>query len=227
TEHDHGEEHQHEIDLLPDETQLLAKQAPHVEEIDHKYDTDEAIDGEKEITAVLLKYKSKMAVLNMPRIINEQTNMQAVLPGLEVNRLFNMIGIGATTLRLIAAGIMLMAGFSVFFVLYNRLRERKYELALMRSVGYRPGHLFALLVLEGLLLAVLAYVLGWLVSRLGIYVINQQAERDFNLHFGADWVPGEELLLIMTIVVGLVSALLPAWRAMRMDVAAILSESRT
>ena len=178
-----------------------------------------------DITAILLKYKSKLSVLSMPRIINDQTNMQAVLPSLEINRLFYMLGIGATTLKFIAGGIMLMAGVSVFFVLYGRLRERKYELALMRSVGYRPGHLFGLLILEGLILAALGYILGWLLSRVGIYFINQQAESDFNLQFGSGWVPGEEWLLLVTFLVGVISALLPAWQAMRMDVSAILSES--
>ena len=150
--------------------------------------------------------------------------MQAVLPALEINRLFYMLGVGTTTLKLIAGGIMLMAGFSVFFVLYNRLRDRQYELALMRSVGYRPGHLFGLLLLEGSLLAALGYVLGWLLSRVGIYFINKQAESDFNLLFGLEWVPAEGWLLLLTFLVGIVSALLPAWRAMRMDVSAILAK---
>ena len=180
-------------------------------------------DDEMEITAIQLKYKTKMAALNMPRIINEQTNMQAALPALEINRLFYMLGIGATTLKLIAGSIMFMAGFSVFFILYSRLRDRKYELALLRSVGYRPGHLFALLVLEGLILSVMGYILGWLLSRAGIYFISRQAESDFNLQFGAEWVAGEAWLLLLTLVVGVVAAFLPAWKAMRMDVSSILS----
>ncbi len=178
-----------------------------------------------DITAVLLQYKTKMAVVNMPRIINEQTNMQAVLPALEINRLFYMLGVGATTLKLIAGGIMLMAGFSVFFVLYSRLRERKHELALMRSVGYRPEHLFGLLLLEGFLLATIGYVLGWLLSRVGLYFINRQAESDFNLQFGFEYVTGEGWLLLLTFLVGIIAALLPAWQAMRMDVSVALSEN--
>lgn len=191
----------------------------------HEHSRQVRSADDMDITAILLKYKTKRAVLNMPRIINEQTSMQAVLPGLEINRLFYMLGVGATTLKLIAGGIMTIAGFSVFFVLYSRLRDRKYELALMRSVGYRPGHLFGLLMFEGLLLSTLGYILGWLLSRVGIYFINRQAESDFNLQFGAGWVQEEAWLLLLTFLVGIVSALLPAWKAMRMDVSTILSES--
>ena len=133
--------------------------------------------------ALLICGESGCGKTTLLHLINEQTNMQAVLPTLEINRLFYMLGIGATTLKMIAGGIIGMAGFSVFFVLYNRLRERKYELALMRTVGYRPWQLFRMLVLEGVLLAIVGYVLGWLFSRIGLYVVNQQAQNDFNLYF--------------------------------------------
>ena len=221
--HAHHDEHQ-PIDTL--HATELDFEHDHDHDHDHSHEHSENVitADSMEITAILLNYKTRMSVLNMPRIINEQTNMQAVLPALEINRLFYMLGVGATTLKLIAGGIMLMAGFSVFFVLYSRLRDRKYELALMRSVGYRPGQLFGLLVLEGLLLAALGYCLGWLLSRVGIYFINQQAESDFNVQFGSEWVPGEEWLLLLTFLVGVVSALLPAWQAMRLDVSTILSE---
>lgn len=197
----------------------------HDHEHSHKHSENIMTADSMEITAVLLQYKTKMAVLNMPRIINEQTNMQAVLPALEINRLFYMLGVGATTLKLIAGSIMMMASFSVFFVLYNRLRERRYELALMRSVGYRPRDLFGLLLLEGFLLAAIGYVLGWLLSRVGIYFLNRQAKNDFNLQFGSEYVSGEGWLLLLTFLVGIVAALLPAWQAMRMDVSATLSEN--
>lgn len=212
-EHDRGDEHKHE------------GEHDHGDEHDHEHSAAVINADSMDITAILLQYKTKMAVLNMPRIINEQTNMQAVLPALEINRLFYMLGIGATTLKLIAGGIMVMAGFSVFFVLYNRLRERKFELALMRTVGYRPWQLFGLLVLEGLLLAIVGYVFGWLLSRAGLYVVNRQAEGDFNLHFSSEWIVSEAWLLLITILVGVGAALAPAWQAMRMNISAVLSEN--
>ncbi len=224
-EHDHGDDHSHahENHNEHDHEEGHDHKGEHEHENDHSATVMTA--DSREITALLLNYKSRMAALNMPRIINEQTNMQAVLPALEINRLFYMLGLGATTLRLIAGGIMVMAGFSIFFVLYNRLRERKYELALMRTVGYRPWQLFGLLVLEGFLLAIVGYLLGWLLSRAGLYLINRQAEGDFNFHFSSEWVVSEVWLFLLTILLGVVAALLPAWQAMRMDIAAVLAEN--
>ncbi|MEM7574029.1 MAG: FtsX-like permease family protein [Bacteroidota bacterium] len=214
-EHDHDDEHEHDHD---DEHE-------HEHDDEHEHLSPAIIADSMEVTAVLLQYKSKIASVNMPRHINEQTNMQAVIPALEINRLFYMLGVGATTLKLIAGGIMLLAGFSVFFVLFSRLRERKFELALMRTVGYRPQQLFGLLVLEGTLLALVGYVLGWILSRIGLYVVNQQAEGDFNIHFSGAWVEGEAWLLLVTLLVGVIAALLPAWQAMQMNISAVMSEN--
>ena len=196
---------------------------PHHQEAETKSYLD-FDDGQQEITAILLEFKTKMAALNMPRLINQQTNMQAVIPALEMNRLIYNIGIGATTINYIAGGIILMACFSIFFALYGRLKERKYELALLRSVGYRPKHLFALVIYEGLFLAILGYALGWILSRVGLYFINQQAESDFNLNFGFQYLNAEFILLLVIILAGILSALIPAWQTVRMDISKILSE---
>lgn len=215
--------HQHQEDNHAHEKE---KHEHHEHEHNHEHEHEHQTTKreEAEITAILLKYKNKLAVLNMPRMINDQTSMQAVLPALEINRLFYMLGIGTTSLKLIAAGIILMAGFSLFFVLYSRLQDRKYELALMRSVGYRPSQLFLLLVLEGLLLTSLGAALGYLISRGGIYLINQQAASSFNIQFESAWIAEESILLVLTFIVGFIAALLPAWQAMRMNVSTILSE---
>ncbi len=203
-EHDHDHHHAHE----------------------HGHNHSKAVQtaDSMEITAILLKYKSKMSALRMPRIINEQTNMQAALPALEVNRLFYMIGVGVTTIELIAGGIMLMAGLGVFFVLFNRLRERKYELALLRSVGYSPIQLFLLLILEGLAFAIIGYLLGWLLSRIGIHFISIKAQNDFNLKFNWELVQGEGWIFLLTVLIGILSSLIPAWRAMKVDVSSTLSQ---
>jgi putative ABC transport system permease protein len=196
----------------------------HAHDHDHDHSKEAITADSMELTAVLLKYKNRLAMLNMPRIINQETKMQAVLPALEINRLFYMLGIGAATLQLIAGGIMLMSGFSVFFVLYSRLRERKYELALLRSVGYRPGQLFGLLLLEGLLLSGLGYLLGLALSRLGLWFVNRQAAGDFHIKFIGNFIPAEGWLLLLTLGVGMVAALLPAWKAMKVNVSTALSE---
>ncbi|MDX1684464.1 MAG: ABC transporter permease [Saprospiraceae bacterium] len=195
------------------------------EDHDHDHSKDVVKADSMEVTAYLMKFNNRIAMLNLPNIINNETKMQAALPGLEINRLFHMMGIGASTLQLIAAAIMLMSAFSVFFVLFNRLRERKYEMALLRASGYKPAQLFVLLLTEGLILAALGYLFGFLLSRLGLYLLNEGAASDFHISFDLGWIPQETGLLLLTLLVGIVAALIPAIKAMRMDVSTALTES--
>ena len=63
-------------------------------------------------------------------------------------------------LRGFALVLVFSAGLSVFIALYNALNERRYDLAVMRTLGARPGTLMMLLLFEGLLLALIGGVLG-------------------------------------------------------------------
>lgn len=184
------------------------------------HDHEESPD--QDVTAVLLSFHSKRSVLMMPRAINESTTIQAVLPGLEINRLFFLLGIGTDGLRLLASGIMLVAGISIFLALLHRMRERQHELAILRVAGYSRGQLFLLPIIEASLLTVMGFVLGLLLSRVMLMWISARAQADFQVVFSAGWQGNEPILLVGTLAFGIVAASLPAWRAMRVDVAKAL-----
>ena len=178
-----------------------------------------------DITAVLLTFSSRMAMLTLPRAINQESTLQAAMPSLEINRLIGLLGIGTTTLNLVAAGIMIMAGFSVFLALFLRLRDRRIELALLRSAGYRPVELFGLLLAEGMLLALIGFALGMGLSRLGLGLVNRFAAGEFHFHFTGTPLAAEGSLLLATLALGAVAALLPAFMAMRISVSRALSDT--
>ncbi len=177
-----------------------------------------------ELTAALVRFANRMALFRLPGTINADTRLQAALPAVEINRLIDLLGIGTATLRLVAAGIMVMAGFSVFLALFLRLRDRRAELALLRTVGWRPGWLFGLVLAEGLLLAALGTAAGLALSRLGLAGVNRLAAGEFHWTFSAGPVPAEGALAAAALGLGVVAALLPAWRAMRVDAADALSD---
>jgi putative ABC transport system permease protein len=178
-----------------------------------------------DVTAALVKARSTMAVMTLPRMLNETTNLQATIPALEINRLMKLLGIGVTTLQALAIGIMFISGFSVFIALYNRLRERKYELALLRSLGCSRLRLFGLLLLEGLLLALAGFVGGVVLSRLGLWLLNTTAAQDFHLVFRYQFISTEMALLVVTLVVGLLAAFVPAIKAFRMNLSTALADA--
>jgi putative ABC transport system permease protein len=188
-------------------------------------DKKEAGDEDKEITALLIQYASPLAVAVLPRYINNNSTMQAASPAYETARLFSIIGVGVDVLRGFALVLILSAGLSLFIALYNALSERRYELAVMRALGARPAKLLALMLFEGLLLAVLGAVAGLILGHLLTEVLGTMLKSAQQVAVtGLTWVPGELWLVALAVAVGVVSALLPAWRAYRTDIAHTLAQ---
>ncbi|MEM6770350.1 MAG: ABC transporter permease [Bacteroidota bacterium] len=222
--HDHGEHDHEEHDHGEHDHEGHEHEEHDHEGHDHEHDADHAheVEADQEVTAVLLSFRSKRSVLMMPRVINESTTIQAVLPGLEINRLFYLLGIGTDGLRLLAGGIMLVAGISIFLALLHRMRERQHELAILRVAGYSRGQLFLLPIVEACLLTLMGFALGLLLSRAMLAWISARAQADFQVVFSSGWQGNEPILLAVALALGIVAAGLPAWRAMRVDVAEAL-----
>jgi putative ABC transport system permease protein len=185
----------------------------------------EAMDSERELTALLVQYASPLATVTMPRYINSQEGLQAAQPAFEAAKLFRMLGVGVDVLRGIAAIVLLSAGLSMFVALYNALEERKTDLAILRTLGASPAKLFLLLLLEGLLLALSGALLGWLLGHVCVEILGHVLSSDQNLTMtGWSISPDEAWLALVTVMVGLAAALIPALRAYRTDIAHTLAQ---
>ena len=222
THHDHGEEHEchHGHDNHADHHHHHRHDCDHEHGGEHHHETKQ----ELEITTMLISYKSPMGAITLPRMINQSTNMQAASPALEINRLYSRLGVGIKTLNTIAGIIILISAFSIFISLLNSLKERKYELALMRVIGGSRARLFSMVILEGLCISFIGYVTGAVVSRLGIWGLSYYAESKFHYDF-SQWINiADAYLLSLSLLIGVLSAIVPAVKAMKMDISKILSE---
>ncbi len=182
-------------------------------------------EDEKEITALLVQYGSPLAAVTLPRTINQQTNMQAASPAAETARLFALFSVGLDVMRGFAILLVLAAGLSTFIALYNALEERRYDLAVMRMLGASPGTLVRLVLLEGGLLALAGALLGVLAGHLIAEIIGTwlALQRQPTIS-GRLFLPEEALIVGGALLVGLIAAIVPAWRAYRRDVAQTLSD---
>jgi putative ABC transport system permease protein len=185
-------------------------------------DEDETLD----ITSLLITFKARnFQALNMQRSINENTDMQAATPAIEINRLYSLMGTGERVLRLLAWAITIVSGLSVFISLFSSLRDRRYELALMRVMGAGRGKLFVLIILEGLLLAGIGCLAGLLLSHGAMEVLGGSMEESYRYHFtGLRFLYEEIWLVLGALGIGFVAAVIPAWQASRTDIATTLTE---
>lgn len=197
------------------------------EEHDHHHEETHSHDEDHEITAVLVKLKNKMGFVLWPRLIAQNTNMQAASPAIEINRLFSLFGIGLDALQYLAYGIMLISGISIFIALYNTLKERKYEFALMRVSGASRSQLLILVLFESILLCLVGFIFGTIVGRLGLYFISTSTQQDYKMAFNPlEFAVKEEgILFLTTIFVGIIAALIPAVKAYRLNISKTLANA--
>ncbi len=210
--HDHEHDHSHEVQ-------------------DHRSDLSRAhlLEHEdEEITSILIQYtnRTNFQALSMPRNINENTDLQAASPAIEINRLYDMMGVGTKALQLLAFLIAIVSAISIFVSLLNSLKQRKYELTLLRVLGGSPGSLLFLILLEGLIMAIIGFGLGMLISHLSLSGFAQNLTEKYNYPFSA-WIShGKEgILFLASVGLGLVAAILPAFMAYKTDIRKNLSEN--
>jgi putative ABC transport system permease protein len=183
----------------------------------------QVMEDEREVTLALIRYKTPLAAMSFPRYINTSTEMQAAAPALEITRLLSMLGIGTDVLRAFAGVLLLTAGLSVFIALWNAVRERRADLALLRMLGAPPSKVATLLLAEALWLGLLAAGLGLAGGQALAALIGWLLQLDNSLLIGGlVWPP--ELLLVpcMALGVSLAAAILPTLGAYRVSVLELL-----
>lgn len=185
-----------------------------------------ALEEAREVTVLLVQYASPLAAATLPRQINSQSELQAASPAYETARLFRIVGVGVEALRAFAVVLILAAALSVFIALYTALEERRYDLAVMRTLGASRAKLFGLLMAEGIALALIGGLLGLglghlLAAALGAWLESAQQPAVS----GLEWRPEEWWVLAVALGVGIVAAALPACRAYRTEVSHTLARA--
>ena len=223
---EHDKEPYHVVGVLaPTGTVLDRLILTSVESVWEVHEHGAPASASKEITALLIEYASPLAAAMLPRAVNATSALQAASPAYESARLFRMIGVGVDMLRAFGVILMLAAGLSVFIALLNALEERRYDLAVMRMLGATPARLMGLMLLEGCVLALAGGITGIALGHLMTEALGatlRQAHQ--SAVTGWAWSNQEWWLLAAAVAVGIVAALIPAWRAYRTDVAPVLAE---
>ena len=193
----------------------------HDDEDEHEHEHDD-----REITAMLIKFKSPMNIIQFPRQINENTNLQAAVPSYEISRLFKLFGFGIETLSYLAYLIIIVSGFSLFINLFNSMRERKYEMALIRTLGASRLQLSTMIIFESLVLTISGFVLGLLFSRFGVMFVSSLMEESLNYNLNSFKILNDEFWLLgLSILIGIVSSLIPAIQVYKINISKILADA--
>ena len=181
-------------------------------------------DSLKEITSMLIQFRSAMGAIQLPRLINSQSKLQAASPAFETARLFSILGVGVDVLMAFAYVLILISGLSIFIALYNSLKERRYDMAILRSMGASRFKLLFSILLEGALLTFLGSVIGLLMAHGSVLLMSslvgemQKAGISGLVFYSEEWI-----ILAASLLLGMLCALLPAIQAYRTDISRVLA----
>jgi putative ABC transport system permease protein len=174
------------------------------------------------ITAALVGVKSRLRVFGLQRSINEYTQepLLAILPGVALQELWQIVGIAETALIGVSIMVVVTALIGMMATIFSSLNERRREMAIFRAMGARPRVVLGLLVLEAVLMAALGAILGLTLLYVGLFVGQPLIDSAFGL-----WLPIEaptlrELWAMFGVIVaGAIVSIVPAMKAYRMSLA--------
>lgn len=175
----------------------------------------------EEITAFLIGLKSRTAIFALQRYINELEDepMTAVIPGVALQQLWGLVRVAEYALLGVSAMVVLASVLGLLATLLVSLNERRREMSVLRSVGARPGHIFALLLSEAAMLAFLGALSGLLLVQLGILAIRQYALSEFGIQLSVQLRAFDLYVLAGILGIAVLVSIVPAWRAYRNSLA--------
>jgi putative ABC transport system permease protein len=176
----------------------------------------------KAVTAALVGVKGRLQVFGLQRSINEypEEPLLAILPGVALQELWQIVGIAETALIGVSAMVVITAMIGMMATIFSSLNERRREMAIFRAMGARPRVVLGLLVLEAVLMASLGAIFGLALLYVGLFIGQPLIDSAFGL-----WLPiepptlREAWVMLCVIAAGAIVSMVPALRAYRMSLA--------
>ncbi|MCJ2378301.1 ABC transporter permease [Vibrio sp. ZSDZ34] len=172
----------------------------------------------KQITAMMIGLKSKIQTFALQRQINTYPDepLSAILPGIALHELWAMMSIAEQALLVVSVFVVIAGFLGMLSSLLTSLQERRREMAILRAMGARPKHIFALLICEASGLTLLGITVGisLLFTLLTLAAPFVRAHYGINIEISA--ITSHEWLLLGCVqFASIVIGFIPAFRAYR------------
>lgn len=192
---------------------------------DHNHHKTTVVEEDKEITALLVNYNSPRAKFSIPGIVNNKEQLMAAEPSIEIQRLLDLVQPAEKVVTVLAWFIFGLAFFSMLITMINSMKNRKYEIAMMRASGATSKLVLISILAEGFLIAFIGGLLGVFMGHILLEIMGQYLTNHYHYQFsGLIFNYFELWLLIGTIATGIISAFIPAIAAYNMDISSTLKK---
>ena len=187
----------------------------------HTLSAEEALQKNltpKAITAFMVGLKSRIATFRIQREINDYRKepLLAIMPGVALQQLWKMMSVAENALVVVSWMVVAVGFAGMLSVMLAGLNERRREMAILRSVGARPGHILLLVSGESFLLILAGLASGVALTYLWIWLLQPFMISRFGIQLAIGSLSPHEWQLIGAILLaGLLVGLVPGLQAYR------------
>ena len=217
-EHDDHDDHdEHQAHKEHDEHDDHEEHQAHKEHDDH--------DSQEQRLARLLKLKpdninaifvgltSRQAVLGMQSYVNnfEAEPLTAIIPAVALQELWQFFSIAESALNIITIFVVLVGLLGMLSIILMSLNERRREMAVLRSVGAKPAHIFGLIIGEAGFVCLTGILLGIALLYSLLFILQTPLANHYGFYLDINMLTSNDLLILLTIQISaLLIAMIPA-----------------
>lgn len=190
----------------------------------YHFDDNWAHYREKEITALLIKFKNPIAAIQLPRLINEKNNLQAASPSFEISRLLELLGFGVKLFYVLAWVILAISAVNIFLALSQLIRDKTYEFTMLRVMGGSKILLFSIPIIQSIITSIFGGILGFSLKIIVFFGIQNSLENQFYFQIEKQILSLDEIWLFLALVLlSILSASIPAFRLYQQKIHQVLA----
>jgi len=144
-------------------------------------------------------------------------------PAIEIKQLLDLIEPAVNVIYVLSLFIFGLSLFSIVVTLLNSMKDRKFEISMMRVGGASVRLIFISIILEGFFIGLIGSISGLILGHSIMGIMARFLNLKYNYQFSGLVFDGLELvLLFVTILIGMIAAIFPAIAAYRLDISKTL-----
>jgi len=165
-----------------------------------------------QINAIFIGLTSPQAVLGMQNYVNnyQAEPLSAIIPAVALQELWSFFAIAEVALNIVTVFVVLVGLLGMLSIILMSLNERRREMAILRSVGARPAHIFSLIIGEAVAVCFAGIAAGITLLYILLFSLQTPLANNFGFYLEINMLSFNDLMILATIqICALMIAIIP------------------
>ena len=170
------------------------------------------------ITALLVRSKGLNEQFLLTNELEKDSTIQAINPAAVLRKLLNTLDVGGIIVTVVAAIAVVLSIIMLFTTMLSSSLEKIKDLSILRALGANRKTVFAIILLEALIIAIIGAVIGFVIAHLSIGVLGIYTASNFGLDVSAWYIAkGEIISILLTMLLSLLAGIIPGIMVYKVD----------